>query len=230
MFAALAGFLRSIFVFVGMVAPKSCFPPPLTPDDEAALVARMQSGDAEARAKLIEHNLRLVAHIAKKYQTRERSLDDLISVGTIGLIKAVNTYDPKKAANIAAYSSRCVENEILMYLRSERKRGAEVSLEEPIGTDRDGNKITLADVIGCDGDTVADEVIGSVNARSVREAVRGKLDPRERAVIELRYGLADGVCLAQREVAKRLGISRSYVSRIEKKALSKLNDCLIGIV
>lgn len=230
MFAAIAGLLRSLFVFVGMVAPKSCFPPPLTPEEETELVERLGNGDAQARAKLIEHNLRLVAHIAKKYQTRERSLDDLISIGTIGLIKAINTFDPKKAANIAAYSSRCVENEILMFLRSEKKHAQEVSLEEPIGTDRDGNEITLSDVIGCDGDSVADEVISSVNARSVRMAVRERLDPRERAVIELRYGLADGVGLAQREVAKRLGISRSYVSRIEKKALTKLNDCLSGSV
>lgn len=223
-------FIRELFVFVGMVAPKSCFPKPLSPEREAELARELKSGSAEARTELIEHNLRLVVHIAKKYATRERCLDDLISIGTIGLIKAIGTFDPEKAKSVAAYASRCVENEILMSIRSEKKRSGDVSLEEPIGVDRDGNEITLSDVIASDESSVSDRVILNANGRSLRAAVRGVLTPRERCVIELRYGLIDGRLMPQREVGKRLGISRSYVSRIEKKALEKLNACLSGKV
>lgn len=228
MLGLFAEFFRSLFVFVGMVAPKSCFPPPLTCEQEKALVERLSKGDSAARDELIEHNLRLVAHIAKKYVTRERSLDDLISIGTIGLIKAVGTYDPVKAKSVATYASRCVENEILMSLRSEKKHAGEVSLEEPIGTDRDGNEITLSDIIADNGDSVVETVITNSNGQSLRSAVREVLTPRERCVIEMRYGLIDGRMMAQKEVGHKLCISRSYVSRIEKKALEKLNSCLNG--
>ncbi|MBQ7060489.1 MAG: RNA polymerase sporulation sigma factor SigK [Clostridia bacterium] len=228
MLEALLGLVRHVFVFVGLVAPKSCFPPPLSPGEEAELVDRLLKGDEEAKQKLIEHNLRLVAHIAKKYQTRERSLDDLISIGTIGLIKAIGTFDPGKARSVAAYVSRCTENEILMSLRSERRHAGEVSLEAPIGVDRDGNEITLSDVIADESDPILDRVILNSNGRNLRSAVSEVLSPRERCVIELRYGLIDGRILPQREVGEKLCISRSYVSRIEKKALEKLNRCLTG--
>ena len=228
MLSAIAELFRSLFVFVGLVSQKNCFPPPLTKHEECELVERLKMGDAEARAELIEHNLRLVAHIAKKYATRERCMDDLISIGTVGLVKAIGTFDPERARSVASYASRCVENEILMSIRSEKKHAGEVSLEEPIGVDRDGNEITLSDVIAAGDESIDDQVILSADARSLRSAVAKVLTPRERCVIELRYGLSDGRALPQREVGKRLQISRSYVSRIEKKALEKLNACLIG--
>ncbi|MBQ5487762.1 MAG: RNA polymerase sporulation sigma factor SigK [Clostridia bacterium] len=230
MFSLLSELIRELFVFVGMVAPKSCFPQPLSPEREAELARELKNGSTEARNELIEHNLRLVAHIAKKYANRERSLDDLISIGTIGLIKAIGTFDPDKAKSVAAYASRCVENEILMSIRSEKKHCGEVSLEEPIGVDRDGNEITLSDVIASDESSAADTVILNSNGRALRAAVNEVLTARERCVIELRYGLIDGRLMPQREVGKQLCISRSYVSRIEKKALEKLNACLTGKV
>ena len=217
---------RSLFAFVGLVKPKNGFPPPLSGREEAELIARLANGDADARDKLIEHNLRLVAHIAKKYARHGRDLDDLISIGTIGLIKAVGTFDACKARNASSYFARCAENEILMSLRSEKKRGGDVSLEDPIGADRDGNEITLADIIASDAESVDDEAIRKADSRSLRNAVSSALTPRERCVIILRYGLKDGVSLPQRAVAEKLNISRSYVSRIEKKALEKLNRCL----
>ena len=228
MFEAIAAVVRELFMFVGLVAPKSCFPPPLSESEERELVGKLKNGDQDARDRLIEHNLRLVAHIANKYVNRERSADDLISIGTIGLIKAIGTFDDRKARSVAGYVARCVENEILMSLRSEKKHAGDVSLEEPIGIDRDGNEITLSDVISNDADSVTDTVISNSDRSSVRKAVREVLSPRERCVIELRYGLIDGQVMPQREVGKRLCISRSYVSRIEKRALEKLNDCLSG--
>ncbi len=228
LFFPIAALIRSLFVFVGLVAPKNCFPPPLGPEEELFLIAKMKAGDPSARGELIEHNLRLVAHIAKKYATRERNMDDLISIGTIGLIKAIGTFDENKGKPLSSYAARCIENEILMSIRSEKKRSGEVSLEEPIGIDRDGNKITLSDVIPCDSDPVAETVISNTDGRLLRSAVSKVLAPRERCVIELRYGLTDGRAMPQREVGKRLCISRSYVSRIEKKALAKLYQCLCG--
>lgn len=230
MFSIIASLVRNLFVFVGLVAPKNCFPPPLSPEDELCLLRKMRAGDTEARGKLIEHNLRLVAHIAKKYQTRERCLDDVVSIGTIGLIKAIGTFDADKGRSVASYAARCIENEILMSIRSEKKHAGEVSLEEPIGIDRDGNKITLSDVIPSEADAVSDTVIANTDSRLLRQAVAKVLTPRERCVVELRYGLIDGQLMPQREVGKRLFISRSYVSRIEKKALEKLYSCLCGSI
>lgn len=230
MFSIIASLVRNLFVFVGLVAPKNCFPPPLSPEDELCLLRKMRAGDTEARGKLIEHNLRLVAHIAKKYQTRERCLDDVVSIGTIGLIKAIGTFDADKGRSVASYAARCIENEILMSIRSEKKHTGEVSLEEPIGIDRDGNKITLSDVIPSEADAVSDTVIANTDSRLLRQAVAKVLTPRERCVVELRYGLIDGQLMPQREVGKRLFISRSYVSRIEKKALEKLYSCLCGSI
>lgn len=221
-------FIRSVFFFVGAVKQKNGFPLPLSRKEEEALVERHERGDKQARDLLIEHNLRLVAHIAKKYASPSRSIDDLISIGTVGLIKAIDSYNSEKCPSVAGYSSRCIENEILMFIRSERKHSGEISLDEPIGADRDGNEITLSDVLADGADPIIDSVIESSSGRSARKAVNSLLTEQERRVIRLRYGLDDGLPLPQREVGKLLGISRSYVSRIEKRALIKLNAALSG--
>lgn len=217
------------FVFVGTVInKKNGFPPPLTPTEEKALLERLSSGDAEARNELIERNLRLVAHISKKYTSASRSADDLISIGSIGLIKAVNTFDGNKCRSLAGYASRCIENEILMFIRSEKKRAADISLEEPIGTDRDGNEITLSDILPGENESIIDSIITNDAAGTIRRAVDTRLTKQERDIIRLRYGLDSGIPLTQLEVGKIMNISRSYVSRIEKRALMKLNVCLDG--
>jgi len=228
MFGALLNALRELFVFAGYVNIKSGLPQQLTPKREAELLALLGSCDEEraaaARQELIEHNLRLAAHIAKKYR-HGRDLDDLISIGSIGLIKAVNTYVPSRGKSLAAYAARCIENEILMSIRAEKKRAGDVSLEEPIGVDREGNEITVGDVIS-DGSDVADDVERSINMQKLRAVVDAMPDPRERQVVTLRYGLTGGGPLPQREVGRLMGISRSYVSRIEKKALEGLRTML----
>ena len=225
MLEAILGFLRSLYVFVGYVA-RGAMSPALPPEREKELLSRLAEGDADARGELIERNLRLVAHIAKKYKAPGRDLDDLIQIGSIGLIKAVNTYTPSRAKTLAGYAGRCLENEILMHLRSERKRRGEVSLEEPIGVDRDGSEITVADVLGTEEDAVFGDVIGRLTAERLRRKVDELLDGRERAVVVLRYGLDGAEPLPQREVGRLMGISRSYVSRIEKRALSVLREAL----
>ncbi|MCR5809275.1 MAG: RNA polymerase sporulation sigma factor SigK [Clostridiales bacterium] len=224
MFGAILEFFRSILAFVGCVEGRSGFKRRLTKEEEDGLIARLMEGDEDARNELIESNLRLVAHIAKKYRGRGRDADDLISIGSIGLIKAVSTYSPSRGKSLAAYAGRCIENEILMSIRSERKRRGEVSLEEPIGVDRDGNEITVGDVIGTDEDSVFGEALSRISAERVRETVERELSGRERQVILLRFGLDGGEPLPQREVGKLLGISRSYVSRIEKKAVGILRE------
>ena len=226
MFGALMEFLRSLLVFVGYVDGKSGFKGRLTKEEEDALVKRLASGDEDARNELIERNLRLVAHIAKKYRGKGRDTDDLISIGSIGLVKAVSTYSPSRGRSLASYAGRCIENEILMSIRSERKRRGEVSLEEPIGVDRDGNEITVGDVIGTDEDAVFGEAIGRISAERLRDTVEKTLDGRERQVSMLRFGLDGGEPLPQREVGRMLGISRSYVSRIEKKAIEALRESM----
>ncbi len=224
MFAALIDLLRELFVFIGCVEGRGGFPKKLTEEEEAALLSRLMEGDAEAKNELIERNLRLVAHIAKKYRTSVRDLDDLISIGSLGLIKAVSTYSPSRGKSLAAYAGRCIENEILMSIRAERKRRGEISLEEPIGADRDGNAITVGDVIGTDEESVLGSTLDKLSAERLRALVDGLREPRERSVIILRYGLDGGEPLPQREVGKLLGISRSYVSRIEKRALLRLRS------
>lgn len=166
MFEFIAQIFRNMFVFVGMVTTKSSFPPALTPEEEQALLKKLAAGDDDARDKLIEHNLRLVAHIAKKYTTRGRDADDLISIGTIGLIKAVGSFDANKGRTLSAFAARCIENEILMSVRAEKKKNNEVSLDEPLGTDRDGNEITLADVIASAENPVADTAINNSACRA----------------------------------------------------------------
>ena len=199
---------------------------PLSPEEETEYLQRVKAGDITARNLLVEYNLRLVAHIVKKYQTANRSSEDLISIGTIGLIKAINTYDDDKGTKLVTYASRCIENELLMRLRQERKEAREVSLYEPIGTDRDGNEINLMDVIRIEEENVLLNVITSESLRNINELFTQVLDVREQQVIALRYGLTGQRELTQKEISNLLHISRSYVSRIEKKALLKLRNAL----
>lgn len=220
--------LSDLLIFYAYVGSQTTFPEPLCEKEEKACIARLKAGDEEARELLITHNLRLVAHIAKKYIRAGRDSDDMISIGTIGLIKAVSTFDPDKGVALSSYASRCVENEILMSLRAEKKQVAEVSFAEPIGMDGDGNDITLVDILGSEPDTVADEVHRRLDADKVHAVMEKVLSRRERAVVSMRFGLIGGYCMPQREVAQFLGISRSYISRIEKKALLKLTAALSG--
>ena len=198
----------------------------LSPEEESYYLQKAKAGDLSARNILVEYNLRLVAHIVKKYQTGNRSTEDLISIGTIGLIKAINTYDTDKGSKLVTYASRCIENELLMRLRQERKEAWEISLYEPIGTDREGNEINLMDVIRMDEENVLSNVITSESLRNINEIFTEVLDAREQEVITLRYGLYDNRELTQKEISNRLHISRSYVSRIVKKALLKLRSAL----
>ena len=199
---------------------------PLSPEEESYYLQKAKAGDLSARNILVEYNLRLVAHIVKKYQTGNRSTEDLISIGTIGLIKAINTYDTDKGSKLVTYASRCIENELLMRLRQERKEVREISLYEPIGTDREGNEISLMDVIRIDEENVLLNVITSESLRNINDLFTEILDDREQQVIALRYGLYDNQELTQKEISNLLHISRSYVSRIEKKALLKLRSAL----
>ena len=214
---------KDIFFFAGYVGTNGSFPEPLSAEEERACLARLAAGDGSARTALIERNLRLVAHIAKKYAGPRREQDDLISIGTVGLIKAVSTFDAEKNSALAPYAARCIENEILMSLRAEKKQSGEISFNDPIGTDGDGNEISLADILGSDPDQVQQDVESRIISAQVRAAVDAALSGRERTIIKLRYGLINGRCMPQREVAALLGISRSYISRLEKKAIEKLN-------
>lgn len=198
------------------------FKQPLSKELETYYLKRSRNGDLEARNTLVEYNLRLVAHIVKKYNNFERDTEDLISIGTIGLIKAINTYNIEKGSRLVTYASRCIENELLMMLRQERKCSKEFSLYEPIGTDKEGNEINLLDIVECESQDITEHIILEDNIRQLYHALQQQLDSRELQVILLRYGLQGSEPLTQREVADLLSISRSYVSRIEKKALLKL--------
>lgn len=200
------------------------FPPPLSSDEEQYYLQKYLEGDLEAKHILIERNLRLVAHIIKKYQHLEENQEDLISIGTIGLIKAIITFNPKKNNRLGTYAARCIENEILMMLRSKKKFSKEVSLYEPIGTDRDGNEIQLFDIIETDDIDVQSKIFLKDDIRLLYEKVESVLSPRERLVLKMRYGLYNQEEYTQREIAEQLGISRSYVSRIEKSAIEKLRN------
>lgn len=202
------------------------FPKPLTEKEEQFYVQQMEQNIPQARNILIEHNLRLVAHIAKKYTGPAFSQDDLISIGTIGLIKAVNTYTSEKSTRLATYAARCIENEILMSIRAGRKLKSEISLNQPIGMDQDGNEISFNDILGTDDDEIIDSISLKIQVGKLYDAIHHVLTPREQQVIIKRYGLDGREPLPQREIAKLLKISRSYVSRIEKKALEKLKDAL----
>lgn len=198
------------------------FPQPLSKEEEEKYLELFAEGDEEARQILIERNLRLVAHIVKKYNNTGKDMDDLISIGTIGLIKAIATYDSKKGTRLATYASRCIDNEILMTIRSNKKTKMEYSLQEPIGVDKEGNEINLLDILGTDGEEVLNEVDLRLQTKKLYKALDKCLKDRERVIIQLRYGLIDGDCKTQREIAGLLGISRSYVSRIETRAIKKL--------
>ncbi|MCD7917537.1 MAG: RNA polymerase sporulation sigma factor SigK [Clostridiales bacterium] len=199
------------------------FPRPLSPEEEQIYVQRAAQGDGEARNQLIEHNLRLVAHIVKKYYNQTGDTDDLVSIGTIGLIKAVNTYRPERQIRLATYAARCIENEILMHLRKTRRQAGEVSLNDVLEQDEEGSGLSLMDVLKVD-DTMLEDLDTRESCVRVRQAVQVCLEERERLVITQRYGLDGQKPLTQREIAAQLGISRSYVSRIEKKALKQLQD------
>lgn len=202
------------------------FPNPLPAKEEQQYIQLWNAGDMAARDILIEHNLRLVAHIAKKYTGNSTSPDDLISIGTIGLIKAVNTYNSEKAAKLATYASRCIENEILMHLRSTKKSRSEISLSDPIGTDKEGNEINLNDIIGTEPDAICDDISLKIQISKMLKSIDLKLSPREKFIIINRYGISSDEPKTQREIASSLKISRSYVSRIEKGALNKLKAAL----
>ena len=218
--------LQELLLLAGYVGTGSSFPEPLSPAEEAGYLADMAAGSQEARDALITHNLRLVAHIAKKYVRFGRDADDIISIGAIGLIKAVSTYDAAKGTALSSYASRCIENEILMSIRLERKQVSEVSISEPIGLDNDGNNISIAEVLGTDPDLIFDTVRRRLDAEQIRAAMERSLSAREFTVVRLRFGLFGARRLSQREISNILGISRSYVSRIEKKALQKLDAAL----
>ena len=210
---------RMLFMALHVVNSGS-FPKPLTAAQEREAFAAMRAGDRAARQRLIEHNLRLVAHIIKKYYANAQNQEDLVSIGTIGLIKAVDTFDETKGPRLATYAARCIENEILMHFRAAKKTAQDVSLSEPIDTDSEGRPLTLMDVLAQD-DTIVDDLDRKVNIEKLGQYIRESLDAREREIIALRYGLS-GRPLTQWQVAERLDISRSYVSRLETKALSKL--------
>ena len=199
------------------------FPRPLSAQEEKKYVERMLAGDIEARNVLVEHNLRLVAHIAKKYYTQSDEQDDLISIGTIGLIKGVSSYRPEKGTRLATYAAKCVENEILMYLRRNSKTRMEVSIDEPLNVDWDGNELLLSDILGTDEDIIYRDLENEVERKLLRKAL-GKLYRLERMIIELRFGLnhPSGQEMTQKEVADLLGISQSYISRLEKKIIQRL--------
>ena len=198
------------------------FPQPLTASEEREYMQRYTEGDLEAKHILIERNLRLVAHIVKKYQTYEEETEDLLSIGTIGLIKAVVTFNPDKCVRLGTYAARCIEKEVLMYLRSKRKSSRDISLYEPIGTDREGNEIQLFDIIETEEEDAHHKVELGEDIRRLYQKVESELSPRERTVLKMRYGLYNEEEYTQREIAGQLGISRSYVSRIEKSAIEKL--------
>ena len=214
--------LSGAFLALRLSGNAGSFPRPLSAAAERELVERSMAGDLEARNRLIEHNLRLVAHIIKKYYTSAEDTEDLISIGTIGLIKGVNTYRPDKGVRLATYAARCVENEILMYFRSLKKSGGDISLSEALDTDSEGNSLSLMDVLS-EPDDMAERVSLKEACIRLRECA---LEPREAEVIRLRYGLDGREALTQRDTAARLGISRSYVSRIEKRALERLREAM----
>lgn len=202
------------------------FPNPLTEKEEKYYIEASENGDEEAKKILIERNLRLVAHVARKYSSQFHTMDDFISIGTIGLIKAVNTYRSSRSTRLATYAARCIENEILMVIRSSKKNNAEVSINVPIGTDKDGNEISLNDILGTDPDEIADDLDLKIRIRKMLDTLDHILTDREKKVLIYRYGILGVAPRTQREVAAILGISRSYVSRIEKKALEKLREAL----
>lgn len=222
-FAAVKWIAEGIGLLVSYITNSNVFPKPLTPEEEKELLNRMKAGSIEARNALVERNLRLVAHIVKKFDKKGEDLEDLISIGTIGLIKAINTYDADKQTRLATYAARCIENEVLMHLRTTKKLKREVMLYDPIGSDREGNELSLIDIFGTDSDYVFDQVELQADQAELQDQLK-YLSKREKQVLVLRYGLGQSERKTQREISQKMGISRSYVSRIEKRALSKLQE------
>ena len=204
-------------------------PPPLTREEEGALIARLEQGDQEAKSQLIERNLRLVVYIARRFENTGINIEDLISIGTIGLIKAVGTYQPAKSIKLATYASRCIENEILMHLRKTSSQKTELSLDEPLNTDWDGNELLLSDVLGTENDLVMRPIEADVDRQLLRQAL-DRLEPRERHIISLRFGLDGAREQTQKEVADRLGISQSYISRLEKRIIARLKKEIVRMM
>ena len=232
MFALLASpILRLLHMILGLSTPQK-FPPPLPAHEEAQAFIQMHQAEGEAsrqaRQKLILHNLRLVSHIVRKYYAMSKNQDDLISIGTIGLCKAIDSFDPSAGTRFATYAARCIQNEILMHFRAEKKHSQEVSMNETIDVDRDGNPLTYMDVMSSD-ECLCEEVTTRVEAERALRLVETCLDPRERQVIIMRYGIGLPAPMTQRDIAVKLGISRSYVSRIEKAAIEKLRERMGGI-
>lgn len=215
-------FLKSAVFLLGYISSNNLFPEPLSPEEESRYLEQMKSGDEEARNILIERNLRLVAHICKKYSTAKAEQEDLISIGTIGLIKGINSFEASKGVRLATYVARCIDNEILMYLRSTKKLNAEVYLEDPIGKDKDDNTVTLQEVLENDERSIEEEVDLKFKIKKMYQKIKEVLKGREKSIIELRFGLNGAKPKTQHEIAEMMGISRSYVSRIETKAIGKL--------
>ena len=233
----IAGFVKKLYIGVShtdecemifYINGAETLPPPLSAEEEAEAIAEMSSSPYYAE-KLIEHNLRLVVYISKKFDNTGAGIEDLISIGTIGLIKAVNTYNSDKKIKLATYASKCIENEILMYIRKNASHRGDVSIDEPLNTDWDGNELLLSDVLGTEENSVSENIEKNEEERVVREAVKGLCD-REREIIELRYGLGGRRELTQKEVADRLGISQSYISRLEKKIIGRLKKQIVSKV
>ena len=210
---------------VHYVSGGSSLPPPLSPEEERCVLARMQAGDRAARDELITHNLRLVVYLAKKYESSGVPSEDMISIGTIGLIKAVNTFTPERKIKLATYASRCIGNEILMYLRKSSNRRQEASIDEPLNIDGDGNELLLSDVLSSDENQVGQQLEQDAERATLRQSV-ALLSPRERQIMELRFGLVDGVEHTQKEAADAIGISQSYISRLEKRIIQELRKRL----
>lgn len=216
-------FLQSAIFVIGYISSSNLFPEPLTAEEEKECLEKMKNGDEDAKNILIERNLRLVAHIAKKYATTNIEQEDLISIGTIGLIKGINSFNISKGARLSTYVARCIDNEILMYLRSIKKLGAEVYLEDTIGKDKDDNKVTLKEVLENNEKNIEEEVDLKMKVKKLYQKIKEVLKDREKTIIELRFGLDGHKPKTQNEIAKSMGISRSYVSRIETKAINKLS-------
>ncbi len=220
--AMVAAVVREIVLLVSYLNNNS-FPQPLSPLEERECLRKMAEGDEEARSILIERNLRLVAHVIKKFENTGEDQEDLISIGAVGLIKAIDSFNSEKGTRLATYAARCIENEILMHIRAMTKRKAEVLLQDPIGIDREGNEITLLDVLGTEAEQVLDEVEQKILEAKLYRII-GQLKMRERKVLAMRFGLPSGRRYTQKEIAMMLGISRSYVSRIEKKIINKISQ------
>ncbi len=221
-FSWLLNVIGQFTLLTGYVSGNSSFPQPLTEEEERVYLSKFKEGDLKSKNVLVERNLRLVAHIVKKYSFPGKEVDDLISIGTVGLIKAIDSFDSSKGTRLATYAARCIENEILMLIRNNKKTKGEVYLQDPIGIDKEGNEISLMDILSSDRDSVVEIVENKIQVRKLYSKINTVLQDREKVIIEMRYGLLDVNAKTQREIAKILGISRSYVSRIEKRALKKL--------